>query len=204
MQNAMKTLLDKTRKINRSIQQSSGYQMDFDTMSQVLADVLGSNVFILSRRGKILGSCLNPGFEPSLMEEEILQDGRVSAEYNAALLRIDNTLANNEAANICQDSDFPCPFSEKTLTVAPLMGGGERLGTLILGKNETEFDDADLVLAEYGATVVGMEIVRSRGDKLEEEVRKKAPVKLPLVRCRSRSRKPSNTSSTNWTGRKVC
>jgi transcriptional pleiotropic repressor len=35
-------------------------------------------------------------------------------------------------------------------------------------------------LAEYGATVVGMEILRSKSDKIEEEARKKAAVQIAL------------------------
>ena len=44
-------------------------------------------------------------------------------------------------------------------TIVPIIGGGERLGTLILSASRYEFQDDDLILAEYGATVVGMEIL---------------------------------------------
>jgi len=177
----VKQLLEKTRKINRSIQQSSGYQMDFDSMSRILSDVLGSTVFVLSRRGKILGHCFSDDFERSLAEDGIVEDGRVPQEYNAKLLRIDATIANESGQNLCgSDPLESCPFADKTLTVVPIMGGGERLATLILAKTADAFDDADLVLAEYGATVVGMEIVRSRGDKLEEEVRNKAACQIAI------------------------
>lgn len=52
--------------------------------------------------------------------------------------------------------------------------------TLILGRFEKHFTDEDLILAEYGATVVGMEILRSRADKMEEEARRLAAVQVAL------------------------
>ena len=41
-----------------------------------------------------------------------------------------------------------------------------------------EIDDEDLLLAEYAATVIGVEILHERAAKVEEEVRKKAMVQI--------------------------
>lgn len=177
----MLNLLEKTRKINRSIQQSVGYQVDFDVMASVLSEVMESNVYVLSRKGKILGSSLHGDFECSVMEEEVLEQGYIPVDYNQEILKIDATSANQKGDGQCvYNSDVPCPFADKTITIVPLSGGGERLGTLIFGKVEKEFSDEDLVLAEYGATVVGMEILRARSDKIEEEVRKKAACQIAI------------------------
>ncbi|MBR3457666.1 MAG: GTP-sensing pleiotropic transcriptional regulator CodY, partial [Selenomonadaceae bacterium] len=43
------------------------------------------------------------------------------------------------------------------------------------------FDDDDLLLAEYGATVVGMEMLRDHTQKIEIEARKKATVQIALA-----------------------
>jgi len=42
------------------------------------------------------------------------------------------------------------------------------------------FTAQDLILAEYGATVIGMEILRTRADKIEEEARNKAVVQMAI------------------------
>ncbi|GKT36951.1 GTP-sensing transcriptional pleiotropic repressor CodY like protein, partial [Aduncisulcus paluster] len=47
-------------------------------------------------------------------------------------------------------------------------------------RKEGAFDDADLVLAEYAATVVGMEIIRAKSEEFEEEARKKAVVQMAI------------------------
>ena len=71
-------------------------------------------------------------------------------------------------------------FSGKYTTVIPIYGVGERIGTLIVAKFEVTFEDDDLVLGEYGATVVGMEMLRDRSEKIEDEARKKATVQVAL------------------------
>ena len=59
------------------------------------------------------------------------------------------------------------------------IGNRERLGTLLLARFGKEFADDDLVLAEYSATIVGLEILRSKNDVIEE-ARKKAVVQLAI------------------------
>ena len=46
--------------------------------------------------------------------------------------------------------------------------------------NHEMFKDEDLVIAEYSATVVGLEILRAIGEELEEEMRKKAVVQMAI------------------------
>src|SRR5690606_28348807 len=69
---------------------------------------------------------------------------------------------------------------DKITTVIPISSAGERLGTLVLARYNREFTEDDLVLAEYSATVVGMEILRSKTENMEEESRKKAVVQMAI------------------------
>lgn len=66
------------------------------------------------------------------------------------------------------------------MTVVPITGGGDRLGTLVLTRLSGSFDEDDLVLAEYGSTIVGMEILRERADEIEQEVRSRAVVAVAV------------------------
>ena len=43
-----------------------------------------------------------------------------------------------------------------------------------------KFTDDDLILAEYGATVVGMEILNERASEIEQEARSKAVVQMAI------------------------
>ncbi|MFB5067134.1 MAG: GTP-sensing pleiotropic transcriptional regulator CodY [Candidatus Wallacebacter cryptica] len=177
----MKTLLEKTRRINRTIQQSVGYQVDFNEMAKLVSEVMEATVYVFSRKGKLLGSAVHAAFGTSVMEDEVLTQGSLSADFNQELLKIDITRANQKGSDqTIYNPDVVSPFADKNITIVPLAGGGERLGTLIIAKTDQEFTDADLILAEYAATVVGMEIVRSRSDKLDDEVRKKAACQIAI------------------------
>ena len=70
-------------------------------------------------------------------------------------------------------------FGQGLTTIVPIVGGGERLGTLVLARLGQEFLDDDLILAEYSSTVVGMEILREKAE-IEEEARSKAVVQMAI------------------------
>lgn len=178
----MANLLDKSRKINRLLQQSGGKPVDFEEMANVLTKAINCNIYILSKKGKILGHSILDEFECDIMEEKVIAEGRFPEEYNDFLLRSNNTRENIEQkGNECVFSEGDeCLFQDKLTTVVPVVGGGDRLGTLVLARYGSEFIDEDLVLGEYGAAVVGMEILRSRSEKGEEKARKKAAVTIAI------------------------
>jgi len=175
-------LLDKTRKINRLLQRTAGNPVNFEEMAQILSELISANVYVVSRRGKILGYSLLDSFECDVMVREVLDVESFPHNYNRGLLRVDETLSNvsQEARRCVFFHDKPCMFEDKITTVVPINGGGDRLGTLVVSRFGTQFDDEDLVLAEYGATVVAMEILRSKSDELEDEARKKAAVQVAI------------------------
>ncbi|MDK2821949.1 MAG: transcriptional pleiotropic repressor [Clostridia bacterium] len=179
----MVTLLERSRKINRLLQRAAGNPVDFQEMAAVMRDVLGANTYIVGRHARVLGYAFVEGFICDKMEEIVMQSERFPEEYNEQLLRVDETQANFcQVENKCAfDFDYQCIFSNKLTTIVPIIGGGQRLGTLILSKFDERFDDEDLVMAEYGATVVGMEILRAKSDKIEEEARKRAAVQVALA-----------------------
>ncbi len=96
------------------------------------------------------------------------------------MLDIKDTLYNITQENLIKLFENEIDSYSKFATIVPILGSGNRLGTLLLAKSETEFNDEDIVLAEYAATVVGMEIIRSNRLKLEENARKKAVVQIAI------------------------
>ena len=54
-------LLDKTRKINKLLHNSSSSKVVFNDICQVLMETLSSNILVLSKKGKVLGISLCPG-----------------------------------------------------------------------------------------------------------------------------------------------
>ena len=176
----MATLLEKTRRLNRLLQRSEN--VEYDGISRVLSNVLDANVYITNRQGKIYGYAFIDDFECDVMVDKVINHGKFPKPYVSWLNRMDETNPNlHSKSGMCAyEDDTKCMFNGKTTTIVPIYGVGERVGTLIMAKYDSEFDEDDLLLSEYGATVVGMEMLRDHAQKVEIEVRKKATVKIAL------------------------
>ncbi|MFD2657210.1 MULTISPECIES: GTP-sensing pleiotropic transcriptional regulator CodY [Gracilibacillus] len=174
-------LLEKTREINAMLQKTKGKSVDFSDMSKTLRDVIEANIFIVSRKGKLLGFAINQQIENERMKK-MLEERQFPETYTDNLFNISTTTTNIDIDS--EYTAFPVEnrdlFAQGLTTIVPIIGGGERLGTLILSRLSDSFDDGDLVLAEYGATVVGMEILHEKTEEIEEEARSKAVVQMAI------------------------
>lgn len=177
----MRELLEKARAINRLIQKSAGYPVNFAEVAAVLSANIDCNVYIVDEHGKVLGHHFMSGFACDVVRK-LVETAVFPKEFNDYLLSIDDVYANFcQTANACVfNEQQPCVFSNKICTVVPLIGGGTRLGTLVLARFDQEFSDGDVLLAEYGATVVALEMLRARIDRVGEEARKLAAVQVAL------------------------
>lgn len=176
-------LLEKTRRINKILQKTAGQHVDFKEMAEVLKNVIHANTYLADNQGVILGWAVVDEFECELMINNVLEDGYFPAKYNEFLLREDESQVNlRQKSNDCVFIESErCLFANKITTIIPIIGGGERIGTLLIARFNELFDAEDLILAEIGATVVGMEILRSKTEKIEEEARNKAVVQLAVA-----------------------
>ena len=64
--------------------------------------------------------------------------------------------------------------------IAPIDIAGERLGTLFIYKCDKQYEIDDIILSEYGTTVVGLEMMRSVNEETAEEERKVQIVKSAI------------------------
>ena len=69
---------------------------------------------------------------------------------------------------------------EKHMLYIPIYGAAERLGTLLLVRFFDPFSMRDLVLAEYLATLVGIEILHERTKNIEERARERLIVQMAM------------------------
>jgi len=91
-------------------------------------------------------------------------------EYTRGISRVYDT-----QENIGIDSDltiFPVEskddFPDGLTTIAPIYGGGMRLGSFIIWRNDHDFVDEDLILVEIASTVVGLQLLNLQTENLEE------------------------------------
>ena len=64
--------------------------------------------------------------------------------------------------------------------INPIDIAGERLGTLFVYRMEKQYNIDDIILSEYGTTVVGLEMMRSVNEENAEENRKVQIVKSAI------------------------
>lgn len=178
----MSTLLNKTRMLNKILQKTGAEPVVFNDICKLLSNVLECNVYVISRKGKILGYNFSSGFECEIVKNNFISEMKFPELYNNnILLNSYETSANIHSNGKCFfDEEAKCGLNDKISTIVPIIGNRERLGTLLLARFDKQFNDDDLVLAEYSATIVGLEILRSKNDEIELEARKKAVVQLAI------------------------
>ncbi|RKN86528.1 GTP-sensing pleiotropic transcriptional regulator CodY [Paenibacillus ginsengarvi] len=176
------SLLSKTRSLNRLLQKAAGNAVSFMEMSEVLRDLIAASVFVISRKGKILGYAVAGPLSSEALHEMIVQNRRLPEEYNNVLKRIEETSSNGDTDSTYRmfTEKIHSFFDEAHVTIIPIIGGGDRLGTVVLTRGGEAFIDDDLIMAEYGSTIVGMEILREHAEEIELDARSKAAVQVAV------------------------
>lgn len=174
-------LLEKTRRINKILQNSGSNPVSFPELSKTLSDIVNSNVYIISAKGKVLGLDLTHVSDSPTIIDEATGEEKLPDEYNLAIGRIDETKSNLTQDKLLEVFKYDVESYNKYATIVPIIGSGKRLGTLILSRYDVAFTDEDLILAEYSSAVVGLEILRAKSEEIEEEMRKKAVVQMAIA-----------------------
>ena len=170
-------LLDKTRKIGKLLHNSNSGKVVFNDICRVLCDILASNMFVISKKGKVLGIGESENVE-SLSDLLVDNVGSfIDPMLNERLLTI---LSTKENVNLETLGFEGIDFSKFQAIITPIEIAGERLGTLFIYKTDKPYDIDDIILCEYGTTVVGLEMLRAVNEENAEESRKLAVVKSAI------------------------
>jgi len=170
-------LLDKTRKINNLLHNNSSHKVVFNDICVVLSDILNSNVLVISKKGKVLGI----KNRPDIVEiKELIKDavGRyIDTQLNERLLNILSTKENVNLTTLGFEFEG---INNYQAIITPIDITGERLGTLFIYKTGAQYTIDDIILSEYGTTVVGLEMMRAVNEENAEENRKIQIVKSAI------------------------
>ena len=170
-------LLDKTRKINKLLHNNSSNMVVFNDICEVLSEILESNILVISKKGKVLG-IKNRAGQPCI--QQLISDsigGYIDSMLNERLLSVLSTKENVNLLTL----GFSCDdVNQYEAIITPIEIAGERLGTLFLYRTKEAYSIDDIILCEYGTTVVGLEMLRAVNEENAEEVRKVADVKSAI------------------------
>ena len=170
-------LLDKTRKINKLLHNNNSHKVVFNDICEVLSEILLSNVLVISRKGKVLG--IKNRQDTVLIEDLITNEvgDYIDAMLNERLLGVLSTKENVNLETLGFEFDS---LNDHQAMVTPIDIAGERLGTVFMYRNEKQYEIDDIILIEYGTTVVGLEMMRSVNEENAEESRKVSIVKSAI------------------------
>ena len=146
-------LLDKTRKINKLLHNNNSSKVVFNDICK----------------------CDTGGELQELIADEV--GGFIDVMLNERLLGILSTKENVNLATLGFAEEYVKKYQA---IITPIDIAGERLGTLFIYKEDAQYDIDDIILSEYGTTVVGLEMMRSVNEESAEESRKVQIVKSAI------------------------
>lgn len=180
----MSDLLTKTRKITSILQRSTDNlqtELPYNAIAAQLADIIDCNACIINGSGHLLGYITKYKTNNDRVEE-FFNAHQLPESYVFDIGRVYDT-----EANLPVSSDLTIfPIESKDIypdgltTIAPIYGGGLRLGTLIIWRNDKPFESDDLVLVEMATTVVGIQLLHLQTENLEENIRQQTAVNMAI------------------------
>ncbi|MBO5468431.1 MAG: GTP-sensing pleiotropic transcriptional regulator CodY [Lachnospiraceae bacterium] len=166
-------LLDKTRKINQLLHNNNSHKVIFNDICKVLSEILESDILVISKKGKVLG-IKNRSDISEITELIVPKVGDfIDGMLNERLLGVLSTKENVNLATLGFEIDN---LERYRAIISPIDIAGERLGTVFMYKEDEQYTIDDIILSEYGTTVVGLEMMRSMNEESAEENRKLAIV----------------------------
>ncbi|GAB1398664.1 GTP-sensing pleiotropic transcriptional regulator CodY [Aminivibrio sp.] len=174
----LKDLLEKTRQVGRALQsRREGTKPDYNKLAKLLCEFSTANVYLINREGKILGHSWISEYHSEEVSN-FLEEGFMPEAFVEKLNQHRETMLS-ETDGYLFDDDMP-DAPEKHMLYIPIYGAAERLGTLLLVRFFQPFSMRDLVLSEYLATLVGIEILHERTKNIEERARERLVVQMAM------------------------
>ena len=170
-------LLDKTRKINKLLHNNNTSKVVFNDICEVLSEILESNILVLSKKGKVLGFSVWKDVD---VINELMENNIGSFADHMLNERLLSVLSTKENVNLATLGFAEENVKKYQAIITPIDIAGERLGTLFIYKADEQYDIDDIILCEYGTTVVGLEMMRSVNEENAEETRKVQIVKSAI------------------------
>lgn len=173
-------LLTRIRKLNWVLTESTAGYISFDELCNIMSEMLDSNIYIMNKRGKVLAAKYEAGEEAPLVLDPETGKVVLPTQYNDRFLEITDTKENLTYDSIKAYYGEDYTMSSKYHTIVPIVFGGNRIATLLLARPDKAYDDEDIAICEYGATVVGIEVARGIALDVEEDIRMKEAVDMAL------------------------
>jgi len=175
----MRDLLEKTRLVSRALQsRREGLKPDYTKLSKLLCEFMTANIYIINREGNILGYSWVSEYKSATVHK-FLESGYMPESFVEKMNQHREAFISETDGYLFDDVDSDQSPEKHTLYV-PIYGSAERLGTMLLVRFFEHFAVKDLILAEYLATLVGIEILHDRTRDIEDRSRERLVVQMAM------------------------
>jgi len=158
------TLLENTRKIQKLLYDNTTHLLIFSDICKCVGDILSANVMVVSLKGKILGLYNHDvSFVPKTISAKNIGEF-IDVDFNDELLSVKNTL-EKDVSNNCK------------ALIMPISLTGNRMGTTVICRKESDYSVDDIILSEYANTVIDLELMRAIVDENEKKKRIQSSVR---------------------------
>ncbi len=170
-------LLDKTRKINRLLTEQETEKVNFTDFCKVLSLALEASVLLASRKGKVLGIREMKGTDIIPQFKGLKHGSYIDSALQERFMNILSIKENVNLSVMGLDWD---KASECQAMAVPVVMSGKRLGTLFIYRYNMQFTIDDIILAEYGTTVIGLAMQSAESEECFEEHHKEMDIKAAV------------------------
>lgn len=149
-------MLERMKQYLQALQQITN-DVDFNDLANALKVAMNDgSIYILGRRGKILGYSLEEGFDSTPFDSEWLFSGEAPNSVQS--------LANR----VADISLLEGPNGESVM-VSPIIGGDERVGSVLFVSRDSQYSDEDMDIANIAGVTLGMIISRVIHERQEDK-----------------------------------
>ncbi len=173
-------LLNRIRKLNWLLSESTMGYVSFDELCRVLADMLEADVYVISSSGKVLAFVSEADYSSIIVETE--DRAVVPKKINTKLMKLKEPQVNvirNEARNIFGER---YEYDEDFHIIEPVSNCGNRIATMLIVREGYRFSDEDVVICELGATIVGMEVAKGIYEEEQADTRGRDAVSMAIIK----------------------
>lgn len=162
----MQTVLESIREIKKSLQENEIVLTDpqaafpFQPMIKVLGEILKANTYLINETGELLGFISIYDVINSERTNAMMIQKQIDPAYMELIADINDALENidiNDDRTIFA-IEYRDKFPDGKTVIIPIISSTYRFGYLILARPDQSFDARDMILGEYIATVLAVEM----------------------------------------------
>lgn len=159
-------VLDKIRQVKRVVQtediisEDKGSDFPFQRLVEEISEILAVNAYLLNYEGQLLGYLSIFDDINSARTHQMMEEKQLDPNYMKRVQELTVTLTNIpvEDERTIFANEYAANFPNGKTTIIPIIGHGRGLGYLILARKKHAFDAGDMILGEYVATILAIEI----------------------------------------------